>query len=71
MQAPRYWEIGEEDQSFRFNNYLGRFHWRHIDLMDVLSGLPGARRVRLDRMAQLLGLPGKLGMSTVAAVWDA
>ena len=25
VQAPRYWEMGEEDQSFRFNNYLGRF----------------------------------------------
>ena len=70
MQAPRYWEMGEEDQSFRFNNYLGRFHWRHVDLMDVLSGYQGRGRVGLDRMAQLLGLPGKLGMSG-DAVWDA
>jgi predicted PolB exonuclease-like 3'-5' exonuclease len=70
LQAARYWELGEGDQSFRFNNYLGRFHCRHIDLMDVLSGYQGRSRVSLDRMAQLLGLPGKLGMSG-EAVWDA
>ena len=70
VQAPRYWETGDEEQGFRFNNYLGRFHWRHIDLMDVLSGYQGRGRVGLDKMAQLLGLPGKLGMSG-EAVWDA
>jgi 3'-5' exonuclease len=70
VQARRYWETGDEDQSFRWNNYLGRFHWRHIDLMDVLSGYQGRGRVGLDRMAQLLGLPGKLGMSG-EGVWDA
>ena len=41
LQAPRYWEMGEEDQSFRWNNYISRFHWRHVDLMDVLSGFQG------------------------------
>jgi predicted PolB exonuclease-like 3'-5' exonuclease len=70
VQAHRYWETGDEDQSFRWNNYLGRFHWRHIDLMDVLAGYQGRGRVGLDRMALLLGLPGKLGMSG-EAVWDA
>lgn len=62
IQAHRYWEMGDEDQSFRWNNYLSRFHWRHVDLMDVLAGFQGRGRVRLDSMAQLLGLPGKLGM---------
>lgn len=61
--APRYWEIGDEDQAFRWNNYLNRFHWRHLDLMDVLSGYQGRGRASLDRVAVLLGLPGKLGMS--------
>jgi predicted PolB exonuclease-like 3'-5' exonuclease len=70
VQAHRYWEMGEEDQSFRWNNYIGRFHWRHIDLMDVLSGFQGRGRVGLDKMAQLLGLPGKLGMSG-EKVWEA
>jgi predicted PolB exonuclease-like 3'-5' exonuclease len=70
VQAPRYWETGDEDQSFRWNNYLGRFHWRHTDLMDVLAGYQGRGRVGLDRMAQLLGLPGKIGL-TGEAVWDA
>jgi len=70
VQAHRYWEMGEEDQSFRWNNYISRFHWRHVDLMDVLSGFQGRGRVGLDKMAQLLGLPGKLGMSG-ELVWDA
>ena len=49
VQAHRYWEMGDEDQSFRWNNYLSRFHWRHVDLMDVLSGFQGRGRVGLDQ----------------------
>ena len=70
VQAHRYWELGDEDPAFRWNNYLSRFHWRHVDLMDVLSGYQGRGRVGLDPMAQLLGLPGKLGM-TGEDVWEA
>lgn len=63
IAAPRYWETGDSDQSFRWNNYLGRFHWRHLDLMDVLAGYQFRAAARLDEVAVLLGLPGKLGMS--------
>jgi predicted PolB exonuclease-like 3'-5' exonuclease len=63
IQAPRYWEIGDGDREFRYNNYLNRFHWRHIDLMEVLSGFQGRGRASLDQAAVLLGFPGKLGMS--------
>ncbi len=70
VQAPRYWETGEEDTAFRYNNYLGRFHWRHMDLMDVLSGYQNRARASLSNTACLLGLPGKLGFSG-AQVWDA
>jgi predicted PolB exonuclease-like 3'-5' exonuclease len=70
VQAPRYWETGDADHTFRHNNYLGRFHWRHIDLMDVLSGFQARGRVSLANVACLLGLPGKLGFSG-AQVWDA
>jgi 3'-5' exonuclease len=70
VQAPRYWETGDEDTAFRYNNYLGRFHWRHIDLMDVLSGYQNRARASLSNTACLLGLPGKMGFSG-AQVWDA
>ena len=70
IQAPRYWETGDGDTAFRYNNYLSRFHWRHTDLMDVLSGYQGRGRVSLQNAATLLGLPGKLGFSG-AQVWDA
>jgi predicted PolB exonuclease-like 3'-5' exonuclease len=68
--ASRYWETGDEDQGFRFNNYLNRFHWRHLDLMDVLSGYQARGRASLQNVALLLGLPGKLGMSG-EKVWEA
>jgi predicted PolB exonuclease-like 3'-5' exonuclease len=68
--APRYWEAGDADQAFRFNNYLSRYHSRHMDLMDVLSSYQARARVSLEGAAMLLGLPGKLGMSG-AKVWDA
>ncbi len=69
VQAPRYWEAGDGDQAFRFNNYLNRYHWRHTDLMDVLSGFQARGRASLANVACLLGLPGKLGFSG-AQVWD-
>jgi 3'-5' exonuclease len=70
VQAPRYWETGDGDTAFRYNNYLSRFHWRHTDLMDVLSCYQGRGRVSLQNAAYLLGLPGKLGFSG-GQVWDA
>jgi 3'-5' exonuclease len=70
VQAPRYWETGDSDTAFRYNNYLSRFHWRHTDLMDVLSAYQGRGRVSLQNAAMLLGLPGKLGFSG-DQVWDA
>jgi len=67
--ATRYWETGDADRDFRFNNYLNRFHWRHLDLMDVLAGYQFRGAARLDEIAVLLGFPGKLGMSG-DRVWD-
>jgi 3'-5' exonuclease len=68
--APRYWEAGDADQAFRWNNYLNRYHTRHLDLMDVLSSFQGRARISLQAAATLLGLPGKLGMSG-DKVWEA
>ena len=70
VQAGRFWETGEADTEFRYNNYLQRYHWRHTDLMDVLSGFMPRNRVSLANMALLLKLPGKLGFSG-DQVWDA
>ena len=68
VNAQRYWEMGDSDRDFRYNNYLSRYHWRHIDLMDVLSAYGASGRASLDLVAQLIGLPGKLGIGG-AAVW--
>ena len=68
VSAPRYWETGDEDTSFRWNNYLNRYHYRHTDLMDVLSSYQARAGARLDEVATMLGLPGKMGMSG-AQVW--
>ena len=70
VSAPRYWETGDDDGNFRFNNYLVRYHQRHTDLMDVLSGYQPRASVKLQEMATLLGFPGKLGMDG-SKVWDA
>ena len=69
VSSPRYWEMGDEDRSFRYNNYLSRFHWRHIDLMDVLSGFQPRAKASLNDIAVMLGFPGKLGMKG-DQVWD-
>jgi predicted PolB exonuclease-like 3'-5' exonuclease len=69
IAAPRYWDNGEDDSSFKWNNYLSRFHQRHTDLMDVLAGYQPRASAPLDQLASLCGFPGKLGMSG-AKVWD-
>ena len=61
--------MGENDRDFKWNNYMSRFHWRHVDLMDVLAGFQPRGRASLDQMAVLLGFPGKLGMSG-DKVWE-
>lgn len=70
VASRRYWDTGDEDQSFRWNNYLNRYHARHTDLMDVLSGYQGRANAPLDELAIMLGLPGKIGIGG-AHVWDA
>jgi len=69
VQAPRYWETGEDDTNFKWNNYLSRFHSRHTDLMDVIAGYNNRAFAPLDEIAVLLGLPGKMGMSG-SKVWE-
>jgi predicted PolB exonuclease-like 3'-5' exonuclease len=68
--APTYWEAGEQLQPFKWNNYLNRFHYRHLDLMDVLAGYQNKAFAPLDEIASMLGLPGKMGMDG-SKVWAA
>lgn len=70
VRAARYWDQGEDDREFRWNNYIGRYHPRHLDVMDLLALYQPRNNVPLDQMARLLGLPGKLGMDG-AQVWEA
>lgn len=62
VAAPRYWESGEHDNGFKWNNYLGRYHQRHLDVMDVLAGYQNRAFAPLDEVALMLGFPGKMGM---------
>lgn len=61
--SSRYWETGDMDSQFKWNNYLNRYHDRHTDLMDTLSGFQARATAPLDKIAVMLGLPGKLGES--------
>jgi predicted PolB exonuclease-like 3'-5' exonuclease len=70
VAAPRYWETGLTDSNFKWNNYIARFHERHTDLMDVLSGYQNRAVAPLDDIATLLGFPGKMGMDG-SKVWGA
>lgn len=67
--ASRYWETGENDSGFRWNNYLNRYHYRHLDLMEVLACYQAKANAPLTEISTLLGCPGKMGMSG-GKVWD-
>jgi predicted PolB exonuclease-like 3'-5' exonuclease len=66
----RFWETGDEDSSFRYNNYVNRYQTRHLDLMDQLAMFNSRNFAPIDDFARLAGLPGKLGVGG-AEVWTA
>lgn len=68
--APRYWEFGDVDQEFRYNNYISRYHTRHLDLMDLLAMYQPRTGAPLDDLSKLTGYAGKLGMDG-SQVWQA
>ena len=70
VQCPRYWDQGEDDKDFKWNNYISRYHSRHLDLMDLLAMYTGRANAPLDELAKLIGFPGKLGMDG-SKVWEA
>ena len=74
VAAPRYWDQGEGDyhdsRDFKWNNYISRYHSRHLDLMDLLASTSRARARRSTTSPKLMGYPGKLGMDG-SAVWQA
>jgi predicted PolB exonuclease-like 3'-5' exonuclease len=60
--AGKYWDMGEDDREFKWNNYISRYHMRHLDLMDLLAMYQPRASAPLDAMAKLCGFPGKMGM---------
>ena len=60
ISSIKYWDKGEDDRDFKWNNYLNRYHDRHLDLMDILSGFK--KPASLTDIAQLIGAPGKYGI---------
>ncbi|MBI3052760.1 MAG: 3'-5' exonuclease [Betaproteobacteria bacterium] len=70
VRAARYWDQGEDDREFKWNNYISRYHARHLDLMDLLALYQPRGAAPLDDFARLLGFPGKLGLEG-SQVWQA
>ena len=74
ITAPRYWDLGDGDyadsRDFKWNNYISRYHQRHLDLMDLLALYQPRANAPLDDLAKLMGFPGKLGMDG-SRVWQA
>ncbi len=70
VHAARYWDQGEDDREFKWNNYISRYHARHLDLMDLLALYQPRGAIPLDELARLLGFPGKLGLDG-SQVWQA
>jgi predicted PolB exonuclease-like 3'-5' exonuclease len=69
VSAPRYWEMGEEERDFKWNNYISRYHTRHLDLMDLLALYQPRASAPLDELSRLAGFAGKLGLDG-SRVWE-
>ncbi len=70
VTAARFWDQGEDEKDFKWNNYISRYHSRHTDLMDLMAMYQPRGAAPLDALAKLCGFPGKLGMDG-SAVWGA
>ncbi|HEX5127985.1 MAG TPA: 3'-5' exonuclease [Rhodocyclaceae bacterium] len=72
--ASRYWDVGQGGYSdscdFKTNNYINRYHARHLDLMGMLALHQSRANAPLDDLAKLAGFPGKLDMDG-SQVWQA
>ena len=66
--ADKYWDMGDDDREFKWNNYISRYHMRHLDLMDLLAKYTPKNNAPMDALAKLCGFPGKLGMDG-SQVW--
>lgn len=64
LRAPLMWKSGDDDANFRYNRtYLNRYNSeRHLDLMDALAMFQFGAAAKLDNVAKLCGLPGKIGI---------
>ena len=73
IAAKTYWDSGQFDRDAKWNSYIGRYQFRHTDVMDVLALYQPRNNAPLHEVAVLLGLPGKLGMdgSKVFEAWRA
>jgi predicted PolB exonuclease-like 3'-5' exonuclease len=70
VQAPRYWYMADDEREFKWNNYISRYHMRHLDLMNLMAMHQPRANASLHDLARLCGFPGKLGMDC-SKVWDA
>lgn len=66
--APKYWDQGENNRENKWNNYLGKYHSQHLDLMDLIGSYQA--KAPLDIISKMLGAPGKSGFDG-KNVWDA
>lgn len=63
ISSSKYWDQGTLDNNYKWNNYLNRYHQRHIDVMDVLAMHQPRANAPLNDIAVKLGAPGKMGLS--------
>ncbi len=62
VEASKYWDMGDDNREYKWNNYISRYHMRHLDLMDLLAMYTPKNNAPLDALAKLCGFPGKLGV---------
>lgn len=59
LSVPLLFEEGDRVRDMRYDNYVNRYHSRHLDLMDRFSQFGASQRQSMDVVASLYGLPGK------------
>lgn len=77
LSVPLLFEEGDRVRDMRYDNYVNRYHSRHLDLMDRFSQYSASPRQSMDVVASLYSLPGKtavdgsmVGDLVAQAAWE-
>lgn len=59
ISSPTYWDFGFVNMRSKWDNYLNKFHFKHLDLINIFSGYSLKNDISLNDLSIFLGFSSK------------